>query len=219
MSGLLYKDFITIINSYKLNALLVLGVYLGVAFVSDTYFLLYAMIFLMGLYPLTCLAFDEASHWDVYARTLPVKTWQLVGCKYILGLSFMAGGCAVALLMGVLIDIAKQRPVAAQFPSNLAGCLASFSVVLVYYAISFPLSYKIGSSKARSTVMLVMAALFGGVFVLFKSGLVPTQSLAALGAMSDAQGMLLLAGVTGAALLVFAISWAISTQIYRRKAY
>lgn len=217
MRGLLYKDCITIFSSYKKNAILVLIVYGLMAFAMNMPFMLYAMVFLTGLYALSCLSFDEASHWDVYARTLPLSKGQLVGCKYLLGLIWMGIGCAVAMVM--LLAMYLVVPTAPAPLEALCGCLSSLSVVLLYYAVSFPLSYKFGSTKARSNVLLVMAGLGALAFFAARYLKAPVGFLSTLNSLTNLQGTLLIVGFAAVALGCYALSWVVSTCIYNKKEY
>ena len=81
MKGLLYKDFISIVSSYKINASLAPVIYTVCAVAGDMPALLYAIIFLMGMYAVSTLSFDEYSHWDMYGHTLPVTPRQAVAAK------------------------------------------------------------------------------------------------------------------------------------------
>lgn len=218
MKGLFYKDFVTIWSSYKKNALLVLAIYTGMGVAMDMPFMMYAMVFLLGLYTLTTLSFDEQSRWDAYGRTLPVTAGQIVGVKYLLGLLFMGGGtllcmallCAMGLYKGTLPGMLAEY---------LCGSMTSLSLVLFYYAVSFPLSYHFGAAKARSAVMLVMAGAAGLLFVaaLYLPGFV--QAVKRLDTLDHTQGALLILGLTAACLLLYLLSWAASTAIYRKKEY
>lgn len=222
MKGLIYKDNVAIVTGYWKNALLVLAIYGGMAFGMDTPFMLYAMVFLTGMYTLSTLSFDEASHWDAYVRTLPVSARQVVGAKYLLSLLWMGGGVVLALVLLTLISLVRQGSLN-DLGSSLGGCLASLGVVLVYYALSYPLSYKVGANKARTAVMLAMSVLFL-LIVLFarfamERNLPRPAMLDQLGNMNDAQGLGLILLVTGGALVLYGISWVISIAIYRRKEY
>lgn len=218
MKGLFYKDFVSIWASYRKNALLVLVVYTFMCVTMDLPFLMYAMVFLLGLYTLTSLTFDEQSHWDTYCRTLPVSAGQVVGVKYLMGLLFM--GFGTLLCMALLCAIALYRgALAALLLEYLCGSLTALAVVLLYYAISFPLSYQFGAAKARSAVMLAMSGI-GAVFffigVYLPGGREMVRQLDTLGI---AQFGVLVAVFTAVGFLAYLLSWALSTAIYKRKEY
>ena len=220
MKGLLYKDNATILTSYKKNALLVVILYTAMAVMLEMNFLFFAMVFLCGMYTLSTLSFDEFSHWDAYARTLPLSPGAVVGAKYLLGLLWMLGGFGVALALATGTDLVRGLGLST-LGENLMGCLAALAVVLVYYGVSFPLSYRMGATQARSAVLLVMAALALGIFaavtLLDKQGI--SAPLEGLQAATPAHLLGGVAGAAGLGALCYLASWRISTAIYRRKEF
>lgn len=222
MKGLLYKDFVSIVSSYKKNAALVLVIYTACGVMGDMPALLYAVIFLMGMYAVSTLSFDEYSHWDMFGHTLPVSPRQAVAAKYLLGLGFMGTGAVLA--MALLSATAALRglltlPLMAE---HLSGCLSSLAVVLLYYAITFPLTFRMGATKARTAVLGVMCALAMVLFLAWRIGR-NSPAGAAVGqlfsGMDDTQGILLILGMTAASLVFYIVSWQVSAGIYERKEF
>ena len=62
MLGLLYKDQMTIWSSYRKNFLLFVVLYTAMAYTLDMPFMLFALVFMGGLYIASTLSFDEMSH-------------------------------------------------------------------------------------------------------------------------------------------------------------
>lgn len=220
MKGLLYKDLVTIWNSYRKNLLFVLAIYTAVAVASDQYPLLYAVVFLMGLYTVSTLSFDEYSHWDTFCRTLPVSAGQVIGAKYLLGLLFMGAGSALSMVLLCATAAARGRLNADALVEYLVGCISALVTILVYYGVTFPVSFKVGAAKARSAVMAVFAALVGAAFVVYNllrgdprwafvgEALRRTDRLPAAAAV-----------LMAAALALYAASAAVSMKIYREKEF
>lgn len=73
MKGLLYKDLCTLTSRYKKNFLVVFVLYIVWAVLFDMPFMLYALVFVLGMYVQSAISFDEYSHWDMYGHTLPVR--------------------------------------------------------------------------------------------------------------------------------------------------
>lgn len=222
MLGLMFKDNVTILTSYKRNVLLLLVLYTGMAFAMDMPFMLYALVFVTGMYTLSTLSFDEASHWDVYARTLPISPAAVVGAKYLLALFWMAGGMAVSFGLLTAVALLKGNGLALS-AEHLLGCLGTLTVVLLYYAVSYPLSYKVGATKARSWTLIVVALLtclsFYGMEHFNRSGNPAPAFVEALNTMSEGQAILFLLLIVAAALILYTASWIISTVIYRKKEF
>lgn len=220
MKGLLYKDNRTILTSYKKNAILVVILYTAMAILLEMNFMFFALVFLCGMYTLSSLSFDEYSRWDTYARTLPIPPDAIVGAKYLLGLLWMLGGFGLAMVLATGVDFAKGLAFST-LGANFAGCLAALGVVLFYYALSFPLSYRFGATQARSAVLLVMAALamaIFGVCVLAEKYSVPNP-LGGLETSGEAETILFIAALAVFCLLCYLVSWRISTAIYRHKEF
>lgn len=222
MKGLLYKDLTTIVNSYKKNALLVIALYTLLGLGSQMFFLLYALVFLFGMYTLSSLSFDEYCHWDMYARTLPVSTGALVASKYLLGLALMAGSVFLSMALLTAATFVSGGTLS-DLGGHLCGCLASLALVLIYYGFSFPLSYKFGPSKARSWMLAVFAGFFAvGWFFITAADKAPASKagwVAQLDAMSNEQVLGVVLILTALGLAVYLVSWAVSTAVYRAKEF
>lgn len=220
MIGLLYKDQMTIWSSYRKNFLLIVVLYTAMAYTLDMAFMLFALVFMGGLYIASTLSFDEMSHWDTYARTLPVSAGQLVGAKYLLALGWMGGSFVLAELLLTACDLIKGR-LQENLLYNLAGCLVALGIVLIYYALVLPLSYKLGAARARSGVIVAIGISAG--LVAFASYSTKNDSplgfLTVSGMNEIALLFVICAGVIAAGLVLFVISWMVSTAIYAKKEF
>lgn len=220
MLGLLYKDQMTIWSSYRKNFLLIVVLYTAMAYTLDMAFMLFALVFMGGLYIASTLSFDEMSHWDTYARTLPVSAGQLLGAKYLLALGWMGGSFVLAELLLTACDLIKGR-LQENLLYNLAGCLVALGIVLIYYALVLPLSYKLGAARARSGVIVAIGISAG--LVAFASYSTKNDSplgfLTVSGMNEIALLFVICAGVIAAGLVLFVISWMVSTAIYAKKEF
>lgn len=220
MKGLMYKDAVTILTSYKKNALLVLALYGMMGIGMNMPGMLCAFPMFWGIYISTSLSFDEYAHFDAYARTLPVSTGQVVAAKYLLGLGFMSFGAVLSVvMMGLAALLGRGMPM----DEAIASTLAMLAVVLVYYAMAFPLGYCFGAAKARSaTLVAFMAIIFGGTLLgNLLSGVKSKEELLALLPAEVTGGMVAaaLAVLLAAALLLYTISGMITAAIYAKKEF
>ena len=217
MLGLLYKDQMTIWSSYRKNFLLIVFLYTAMAFTMDTKFMLFALLFIGGMYTTSALVFDEQSHWDAYARTLPVSPRQIVGAKYLLALLWMAGSFVLVFLLLTLCDLFRGVGTADQM-YNLTGCLVTLGLVMAYYALGYTLSYKIGAVRARSGVILAIALIVA--FALVGSRVLDDSFLPAMPRLDETTLLALIAGGSLAVgAILFALGWVISAAIYAKKEY
>lgn len=220
MIGLLCKDQLTIWSGYRKNFILLVLLYSAMAFTMDTPFMLFALLFVGGMYTTSTLVFDEQSHWDAYVRTLPVSSGQIVGAKYLLALVWMGGLFVLAEFLLTLCDLFKGR-LRENLVYNLSGCLITLGLVMAYYALSYLLSYKIGAVRARSGVILAIALIVAIALVSTKALEGVSASSSSLLPMMDETTVLFLltGGSLGIGLVLFGISWKISTLIYTKKEY
>ncbi len=220
MIGLLCKDQLTIWSGYRKNFILLVLLYSAMAFTMDTPFMLFALLFVGGMYTTSTLVFDEQSHWDAYVRTLPVSSGQIVGAKYLLALVWMGCLFVLAEFLLTLCDLFKGR-LRENLAYNLSGCLITLGLVMAYYALSYLLSYKIGAVRARSGVILAIALIVAIALVSSKALEGVSASSSSLLPMMDETTVLFLltGGSLGIGLVLFGISWKISTLIYTKKEY
>lgn len=219
MIGLLRKDQTLLWTTYNKNFLVVLLCYSAMIFASDSLiFVMYALIFLGGLYVNDTLTLDEQSQWDTYARTLPVTAAQIVGSKYLLSVTWTLICFLLSQSLCSLSGLARGN-LADQWHNYLAGNLAATALVFLYNALTLPLSYKFGAAKARSVTIMATGVLVGvsvlGIGQLLRTtdaeqiNLIPVDS--ALGVF------LVLLAFLAVSLVLFFISWLVSTAIYRNK--
>lgn len=246
MSGLWFKDWSTLFSQYKRNLLLLVIVYLGMALLLDMPFMLYAMVFILGVYAQSAVNFDERSHWDMYAHTLPVSPAAIVGSKYLLGLFAVAAGFVLGLF-AFLFSPAVVRGTMSMAEA-FVGMLAAAVLALLYFSLSLPLSYRYGSERARTVVMILilfLAVLAMAVTVLLSPEQVQTiqrffgfrgpdqiwdSATEQTVTMEVEYGSLtqwmrnrhfwwLVGGACLASLLLFLASWAASILVYKRKQF
>ena len=220
MKGLLYKEWAILTRSYKQSVLFIAFIYGGISILAGQTGMAYALLVVFSILITSTISFDENSHWDVYARTLPVTPAQLVGSKYLFGLGGLALGTVLAVLV-VLLNNALPPLLfwhaAYKVPplECLAALLACGRLALLLVALFLPLSYRFNSVKARSWLFLIVGVL-GGCF-----GLVATVSPDLMQLFNAPDEVLLLwlaAGFAGM-LAVYFISYKVCVYIYKRKEY
>ena len=219
MIGLLRKDQTLLWTTYNKNFLVVLLCYSAMIFASDSLiFVMYALIFLGGLYVSSTLTLDEQSQWDTYARTLPVTAAQIVGSKYLLSVAWTLICFLLSQSLCSLSGLARGN-LADQWHNYLAGNLAATALVFLYNALTLPLSYKFGAAKARSVTIMATGVLVG-VSVLWIGQLLRTTDAEQINLIpvDSALGVfLVLLAFLAVSLVLFFISWLVSTAIYRNK--
>ena len=208
MKGLLLKDAYQIWHYAKgviVAAVVMMGAGVVTIMNGANFFIVYAG-FLMGMMPMTLLAYDQTSKFNEYSAALPATKEQLVGCKYIVGLcglvlaeAFAAAALGVAQLHWAAVDGALVISTLVQV--GMTTLLSS--------TILLPLTYRFGYQKARYVYYLCIGLLasFMGYFI--------SSGDNALNSLLPAQGSLLvLVVVLAAALALYALSWRLSVAWY-----
>ena len=208
MKGLLLKDAYQAWYYAKMvvvAAVVMMGV--GVISIMNgaNFFIVYAG-FLLGMMPMTLLAYDQTSKFNEYSAALPATKEQLVGCKYIVGLC----GMALAELLSMAALAAAQLlwgTVSVQI--TVATLIQVAMLTLLDNIILLPLFYRFGYEKAKYVYYLSIGMLgsFMGYFV--------SSGDSALDSILPANGSLLvLVVVLAAALALYALSWRLSVAWY-----
>ena len=211
MKGLLLKDayqmwcytrWIILVSI----AMMLMGL-MGMFFMKDgsNFFMLYGGL-LLGMSPISLLAYDQGSRFSVCSAALPVTKEQLVGGKYLIGLC----GMALAELLSMAALAAAQLlwgTVSVQI--TVATLIQVAMLTLLDNIILLPLFYRFGYEKAKYVYYLSIGMLgsFIGYFV--------SSGDSALDSILPANGSLLvLVVVLAAVLALYALSWRLSVAWY-----
>ena len=208
MKGLLLKDAYQMWCYTRWIILVSIAMMLmGMFFMKDgsNFFMLYGGL-LLGMSPISLLAYDQSSRFSVCSAALPVTKGQIVGGKYLIGLC----GMALAELLSMAALAAAQLlwgTVSVQI--TVATLIQVAMLTLLGNIILLPLAYRLGYQKARYAYYLCIGLLasFMGYFV--------SSGDSALDSILPANGSLLvLVVVLTAALALYAVSWRLSVAWY-----
>ena len=161
MKGLLLKDvyqmwYYTRVIILAAVVMMLVGVF-GMKEDSN-FFMLYGG-FLLGIFPMTLLAYDQNSRFSAYSAALPVTKEQLVGSKYLIGL----GAMALSELLSMAALAAAQLlwgTVTVQI--TVATLLQVAMLTLLGNMILLPLTYRFGYEKASVLSLHRCAGLLDG---------------------------------------------------------
>ena len=209
MKGLLLKDAYQMWCYTRWIILVSIAMMLmGTFFMKEgsNFFMLYGGL-LLGMSPMSLLAYDQSSRFSVCSAALPVTKEQLVGGKYLIGLC----GMALAELLSMAALAAAQLlwgTVSVQI--TVATLIQVAMLTLLDNIILLPLFYRFGYEKAKYAFYLMVglvAALMGFGMSANEDGLARNllpQSISSLG----------LLGIAVAALALYALSWRLSVAWY-----
>ena len=203
MIGLILKDLFTLTR----QALMYI-VFIAVFALMPGYNMASFAVIMACMMPVTALAYDERSHWDRLAASMPYTTAQLVLSKYLMGLILML--CSVAL---GIIALPLQRLVNpdVSLPELLSVSLGALGAGMLIQGVLLPVMFRFGTEKARLFMLVLMGAVFAGI--------------AALGQAQDAlrsfiegmNGGAVAAVLAGLAATVYLVSMPLSIRAYRRR--
>ena len=171
MKGLLLKDAYQMWCYTRWIILVSIAMMLmGMFFMKDgsNFFMLYGGL-LLGMSPISLLAYDQGSRFSVCSAALPVTKEQLVGGKYLIGLC----GMALAELLSMAALAAAQLlwgTVSVQI--TVATLIQVAMLTLLDNIILLPLFYRFGYEKAKYVYYLSIGMLgsFMGYSVSSSSG-------------------------------------------------
>ena len=208
MKGLLLKDvyqtwcYIRWIILVSIAMMLV-----GTFFMKEgsNFFMLYSGL-MLGMSPMTLLAYDQNSRFSAYSAALPVTKEQLVGSKYLIGL----GAMALSELLSMAALAAAQLlwgTVTVQI--TVATLLQVAMLTLLGNMILLPLTYRFGYEKAKYVYYLCIGMLGALMGITVSSGGILLNSIL------PAHGSALVGVVVLAAVLaLYAASWRLSVAWY-----
>lgn len=208
MKGLLLKDAYQTWSYTRWIILVSIAMMLmGTFFMKDgsNFFMLYSGL-MLGMSPMTLLAYDQNSRFSAYCAALPVTKEQIVGGKYLIGLC----GMVLAELLSMAALAAAQLlwgTVTVQI--TVATLLQVAMLTLLGNMILLPLTYRFGYEKAKYVYYLSVGML-GGLM-----GIAVSSDGTLLNGILPANGSLLvLVVVLAAVLALYALSWRLSVAWY-----
>lgn len=208
MTGLLLKDFYNLAKIGKQYLLIFAAMSVWAYFTKNPSFISMYVVLCSSMLVLTSFSYDEYVHFNKYALTMPIERKTLVLEKYILLLLAVAGGTAVGILLGGLLNLmVKENFVELTVVSIVIGC-----VFWVSYSISIPIVYKVGVEKARMVMVGVYLGVFAVIYVCAK----------VFGEMEALKNLtyitwLIPAGAVIAAAIATMLSYGVSVSIVQKK--
>ena len=209
MKGLLLKDAYQAWYYAKMvvvSAVVMMGVGVISMMNGANFFIVYAG-FLLGMMPMTLLAYDQTSKFNEYSATLPATKEQLVGCKYIVGL---CGLVLAELFAAAALGVASLHWTAVDHALVVSTLVQVGMTTLLNSAVLLPLNYRFGYEKAKYAFYLMV----GLVAALMGFGVSANEDGLARNLLPQGISSLGLLGIAVAALALYALSWRLSVAWY-----
>ena len=209
MKGLLLKDayqtwcYIRWIILVSIAMMLV-----GTFFMKEgsNFFMLYGGL-LLGMSPMTLLAYDQNSRFSAYCAALPVTKEQLVGSKYIVGL---CGLVLAELFAAAALGVASLHWTAVDHALVVSTLVQVGMTTLLNSAVLLPLNYRFGYEKAKYAFYFMV----GLVAALMGFGVSANEDGLARNLLPQGVPPLALLGIVLIVLGLYSLSWRLSVAWY-----
>ncbi|MGN0741462.1 MAG: ABC-2 transporter permease [Candidatus Fimadaptatus sp.] len=203
MIGLILKDLFTLTR----QALMYI-VFIAVFSLMPGYNMASFAVMMACMMPMTALAYDERSHWDRLAASMPYTTAQLVLSKYLMGLILMLGSVALGLIAMPLQRLVNPD---VSLRELLSVSLSALCAGMLIQGVLLPVMFRFGTEKARLFMLVLMGVVFAGIAAL---GQAQDALRRFMGDMNGGAAMAVLAGLAAA---VYLVSMPLSIRAYRRR--
>lgn len=208
MKGLLYKDFLMVWKYCKVYLLIIVGFLMGsMGIGQNTFYIVYPSI-MSSMIPMTLVAYDEQSKWNLTSLAMPCSRAQLVSVKYLMGL---LTGLGVVLATAVIQAIRLNLEGSFLLDTWLGIVCLVFVVSCVTPALSLPLIFKLGAEKGRIYHTVVTALICCGAVLLSFGFPEMFQRAAASGGS--------LVPMSLATIAIYAFSWWLSIRFYEKREF
>ena len=206
MKGLLLKDFYMLTKYCRWYLLVALIFILVFAVGKDSLFFGFYPCLLTGMIPVTLMAYDERSKWDMYCKGLPYTGAEIVSAKYLVGLC-----CQLFVMILTGIALAVRMNMAGKFDLEeyLYFLLLSETVSCAASSLMLPFLFKFGSEKGRMAYYCVIGIVLSGAAV--------AANLLRGGGSRAEMHTWIAPVICIAAIAVYALSWCLSVSFYKKR--
>lgn len=217
MRGLLIKDF-KLLKTQKNYFMVVFAVAIAQTVLSpDVTFALGFFVFVMSLFTLSTVSYDEFDNGNAFLFSLPITRTTYVVEKYCFGLLLVGCSWIIATIMVSVAGFVKET---ASIQEILVTALTILPMVLVIEAVMLPFQLKFGGEKGRIAMIGAIGLLFVIGFIVVKIVEVVNIDLSAV--FSDFSSVSiwgLIAVLTAAAVFIWLASVRISLSVMNKKEF
>lgn len=171
MKGLFIKDFRYLLMQKNFIAAIMVISIANAVFLNNVSFPLGFMTFVISLYTINTMAYDEYDNGNAFLFTLPFTRKDYIREKYVLGLVLVGISMAVALSISLVINTYLKK----MLITELIGiALVLIAIVIMLLSVNIPIHLKFGGEKGMIAIFAVYGVLAITGLVLYKLSLVYT---------------------------------------------
>lgn len=164
MKGLLVKDFKLMIMQKNFFFMIIMIAVGMIAFTDDVSFPLGFLTFVISLFTLSTISYDEFDNGNAFLFTLPITRTGYVIEKYCFGLILGCGTWIFATILAIVATILRET---LSIRDLMMIALIILPLMIVIQAIMLPFQLKFGAEKGRIAIIgaVGVVAVIGGIIV------------------------------------------------------
>ena len=208
MRGLIIKDCLTLVKQMKIFLVIIVIFSIVPGYNMSAFAIIYS-----ALLPMTALAYDERSKWDVLAAMMPYRPRDIVVSKYLLGIGAVIAAAVISCIAQAVISAVRHT---AMDPEFFAGSAIMLCAGLIMLSVLLPFMFRFGVEKGRIAMFVIVG--LAAVAAAFLSGR-SDEGSAYYASMSSASVTTTAGAVAAAAVVILIVSILISIRIYSKKEF
>ncbi len=216
MKGLLIKDF-KIMSLQKNFFVLIFAIVLGMMILNeDVAFPLCFFSFIMSLFVLTTISYDDFDNGNAFLFTLPITRKMYVNEKYILAILLGGGSWILSIILAAIVLTVK-----ANLPISdlITIAFLILPIIILMQAVMIPFQLKYGGEKGRIAMIGTFGALgvIGIILVKGAKSLFNIDLINVFNTLSTLDMSILILIVLIISLICLFVSLKVSIVIMKRK--
>lgn len=217
MKGLLVKDF-KLLKMQKNFFIIIVAIAIGMTVLyEDIAFMIGFLTFVISLFTLSTISYDEFDNGYAFLFTLPVSRTGYTVEKYCFSLLLGGSAWIVSALLAVIASLLKE---ATPLSDTMMIALMIVPVMLVIQAVMIPFQLKFGREKGRIVITAAIGLLFIiGIAVVKGAEILGIDMLNVINNLPTVNMGMLIAAATAAASAVWLVSMKISISIMNKKEF
>ncbi len=217
MKGLLVKDF-KLLKMQKNFFIIIVATAIGMMVLyEDIAFMIGFLTFVISLFTLSTISYDEFDNGYAFLFTLPVSRTGYTVEKYCFSLLLGGSAWIVSVLLAVIASLQKE---AASLSDTMMIALMLVPFMLVIQAVMIPIQLKFGGEKGRIVITATIGLLcIIGIAIVKGAEIFGIDMLNVINHLPRIPLGTLIAAATAAAIGVWLVSMKISFSIMNKKEF
>lgn len=216
MKGLLLKD-LSILKTQGRSAVLIMLIALFMLIVGNNtaFAVIYANI-LFVTFGITTLSYDSHDNGYAFLFTLPISRKLYVVEKYVFSILSIATGTVLSLILMVGVSFIRDDYILTT--SEISFVIGYGVGAIVISSIMLPVNLKLGPEKGRIAMIVLIAIVMSGIFVMAKiSGSMDLTRV--YWGIREIPTLLIMGILSVVVLIILSVSYLISCKIMIKKEF